>query len=155
MRTKTADMKTYRREYMQRWREANPDLVRKHNKASNEKHKDARAERRARPERRAKARAWTATYRARLGVNGRRNIRLKHMYGITLADFNTMVEKQKGLCPICRVSLTLARAHVDHDHATGKVRAVLCGCCNQAIGMLRETPRAAIRLAAYLRKHGK
>lgn len=43
------------------------------------------------------------------------------------------------------------RAHaVDHDHATGKLRGILCGPCNTALGMLRDSPDLMRRAAAYI-----
>jgi hypothetical protein len=42
--------------------------------------------------------------------------------------------------------------HLDHDHATGVVRGMLCFPCNAAIGHLRDDPQVVRRAAAYLEK---
>ena len=58
-----------------------------------------------------------------------------------------MRRAQGGLCAICRQAPAV---HVDHDHATGTVRGLLCFPCNAAIGHLRDDPQIMRRAAAYL-----
>jgi hypothetical protein len=67
-----------------------------------------------------------------------------------------MLESQHGKCGACGDSiggLPSKHIHVDHDHVTGAVRAVLCRWCNVAIGSLRDSPTRALKIVAYLRKH--
>ncbi len=40
--------------------------------------------------------------------------------------------------------------HIDHDHSTGKVRGLLCSCCNTGIGMFKDNPDVLDRAAFYL-----
>ncbi|WDH80177.1 endonuclease domain-containing protein [Microbacterium esteraromaticum] len=62
-----------------------------------------------------------------------------------------MVTRQ--FCDICKQPERAMRNGVvkllalDHDHATGAWRGVLCQRCNQAIGMFRDNPQL-LRLAA-------
>lgn len=65
----------------------------------------------------------------------RREQSLKRRYGITLEDFDRMKAEQGGVCAIC---LKREAKVVDHDHKTGRVRGLLCGGCNGAIGILDE-----------------
>lgn len=59
-------------------------------------------------------------------------------YGITVEQRDAMVASQGGTCAICRGAM--ARAVVDHDHATGKVRGVLCHACNVKLHALDKWP---------------
>jgi len=78
-------------------------------------------------------------------------------YGLSREQFTDMMQKQNGVCAICRCEMTTVRfkqPSVDHSHKTGKVRGLLCHGCNVGIGMLKESPirlRAAIE---YLERHG-
>jgi hypothetical protein len=44
---------------------------------------------------------------------------------------------------------------VDHDHATGRVRGLLCAACNAALGLLQDNPRVILSAADYLLKWGE
>lgn len=72
---------------------------------------------------------------------------LVRTYGLTEADVAAMLEAQDGLCAICR---TAAAVHVDHDHATGAVRGMLCFRCNAALGQFDEDAETLVRATRYL-----
>jgi hypothetical protein len=76
-----------------------------------------------------------------------RDYHLKRRYGITSADFDRMLAEQNGVCAGCRKA---APEHVDHDHASGKVRGLLCFNCNQALGNVRDSVEVMRGLIAYL-----
>jgi hypothetical protein len=75
-------------------------------------------------------------------------------YDISPVEYRTLFVQQNGVCAICReAGRTAYRGKdlcVDHDHRTGRVRALLCGYCNSAIGFLRESPLLARAAATYL-----
>lgn len=75
---------------------------------------------------------------------------LRRLYGITLAEFDAMVQAQGGACAIC--GDTTKRLCVDHDHTTGKVRQILCNLCNVTLGSLEDADWMR-RAAAYLEAH--
>lgn len=66
-------------------------------------------------------------------------------------DYDTLLSAQGGRCAICGAEEAGGkggRFNVDHDHATGAIRGLLCYGCNLGIGLLRDDPevmRAAIR----------
>jgi hypothetical protein len=70
-------------------------------------------------------------------------------YGLSELQFRAMWERQRGLCDICAKPLP-PRAHVDHDHKTGKVRGIVDWHCNRLLGNNRYTPTMFRRAAAYL-----
>ena len=59
-----------------------------------------------------------------------RRCHLKSTYGITLEEYDRLFALQSGVCAICQQSSSKA-LHVDHDHATGMVRGLLCPRCNR------------------------
>lgn len=64
-----------------------------------------------------------------------RSSKLKYAYGITLSDYNAMLNAQGGVCAICKQPCkTRRRLAVDHNHVTGKVRGLLCNACNNELG---------------------
>ena len=72
---------------------------------------------------------------------------LQHSYGMTEDDVAAMLEAQHGVCAICQVA---DAAHIDHDHATGAVRGMLCFRCNAALGQFGDDPEVLVRAARYL-----
>ena len=76
---------------------------------------------------------------------------LKRKYGTTIAEYDRMFEEQYGVCAICGEARPDERTlHVDHDHATGSVRGLLCFRCNNALGDLRDDLELFQRAADYL-----
>jgi len=81
-----------------------------------------------------------------------REYRIKKAYGISTVEFNAILCKQGGRCAICARDGWVGQGpHVDHDHITGKVRGILCGKFNTAIGMIGDNPKIARTLADYLK----
>jgi hypothetical protein len=71
-------------------------------------------------------------------------------YGMTLDDYNQMFARQHGQCAICDVSVQDERMCVDHDHATGNVRGLLCRLCNSSLGGFRDSVDLLRKAVAYL-----
>lgn len=67
-----------------------------------------------------------------------------------------MLAAQGGHCAICPATErdeSRGRLHVDHDHATGKVRGLLCMNHNHMLGQAHDNPAELEKGAAYLRAH--
>jgi len=79
---------------------------------------------------------------------------LKHRYGVTLEEYNSMYEFQDKKCAICEDEYELGGSKglfVDHCHTTGDVRGLLCNGCNSAIGKLRESKDIIDNAIKYLK----
>mgnify|MGYP001607786328 CR=1 FL=1 len=85
-----------------------------------------------------------------------RLVKILGIRGITLQQYQELLGKQEYCCAICRSPYTIHKdsffssLHLDHDHRTGKMRGVLCGSCNRAIGLL-PSPELLEVAASYLR----
>jgi hypothetical protein len=53
--------------------------------------------------------------------------------GVTDAEYARLLAAQDGHCALCPNTPKTRRLHVDHDHATGRVRGLLCYRCNRAL----------------------
>jgi hypothetical protein len=72
-------------------------------------------------------------------------------YGITSEQYEDLYEAQRGTCYICRRATgATKKLSVDHDHATGYVRGLLCTPCNKILGHLRDDIDSAYRVGDYL-----
>jgi hypothetical protein len=82
--------------------------------------------------------------------------KLLQNYRLSEADYNYLVELQRGVCAGCRRSqASLTRPLVvDHSHTTGMLRGLLCYSCNQVLGLVEDNPFVLEGLAAYLRSEG-
>lgn len=65
---------------------------------------------------------------------------LKKKYGMTIADYNKKLEEQGNCCAICNKNTNLPDEsfHVDHNHATGAIRGLLCQRCNLRLGFIED-----------------
>lgn len=103
-----------------------------------------------------RANEWMRTHRDRTKQHQRKKY-LKSAYGIAPDVVASMFDSQAGLCAICCCRLgsdSKSAMHIDHDHATGVVRGLLCVRCNIGIGMFDENADSFQRAIAYL-KRGK
>lgn len=80
-----------------------------------------------------------------------RGYELKKNYGMSLAEYNDLVEKQDGACGICGDIPT--KLVVDHDHATDKVRGLLCNHCNLMLGHAKDNVSRLLEAGIYLEAH--
>jgi hypothetical protein len=80
---------------------------------------------------------------------------LKRRYGITVEDYEAMLITQDYKCAICGTDKCSSGRNfaVDHDHTTGKVRALLCALCNKALGSFKDNPVIIQSAIDYLKKH--
>jgi hypothetical protein len=91
--------------------------------------------------------------RARRGVVRERAWadRIKKLYGLLVEEYWKIFAHQGRHCAICqRATGGTKHLSVDHDHATGFVRGLLCTPCNKMLGHLRDDPAAFRRAADYL-----
>jgi hypothetical protein len=100
----------------------------------------------------ATQRAYKRANKARLQKQ-HRDRHLRKNYGIVSEEFDLLVLAQLNLCAIC-LRYFGKQLHVDHDHTTGRIRGLLCGKCNKAIGLLDDRPQRADAAAKYLRRAG-
>lgn len=78
-----------------------------------------------------------------------REKRLLKEYGVTLEWYRTQAALQGGQCAICS---KVASLDIDHDHATGAVRGLLCRQCNHGIGLFGDSPERLAAAIDYLMK---
>lgn len=92
----------------------------------------------------------------------RRNREYIRKYGITLDEYNSKLMQQKCVCAICgkqekskSLSNTKEIKHlaVDHDHATGKIRGLLCDSCNTLLGRCSDNIQILESAINYLREY--
>jgi hypothetical protein len=116
----------------------------------------------AQPHRKAQRRAYKKT---QAGRQANRKSRLKHWevhkpsnrdrhlqtrYGITAEMYAAMLAAQQGQCAICK-SIPDGLLHVDHCHETERVRGLLCGNCNRALGLFKDNIKSLEEAITYLK----
>lgn len=84
---------------------------------------------------------------------------LERDYGITLEDYEALLRVQGGRCAICNELPEASDGdprrgmlHVDHDHATGRVRGLLCVRCNVGVGQFRDSRDFLAAAIRYLER---
>ena len=114
-----------------------------------------------RERRKAECRAYHAAHREKNNERQRRRgwakklpdfwRRLARFYGISREQYETLLAQQGGVCGICGKPPQEPLC-VDHSHATGRVRGLLCRKCNTALGSFDDDVSVMAAGIAYLRK---
>jgi len=82
-----------------------------------------------------------------------RQWRLIKDFGLTVDDYDRILESQNGKCAICGADTPGNKRKnfaVDHDHKTGRIRGLLCFPCNVSIAHFKESPSLLRKAAQYL-----
>lgn len=82
-------------------------------------------------------------------------LRRSRVYGTDGAD---IWAAQGGKCAICKSEMRRGNrhpraGHLDHDHATGRVRGWLCSKCNVALGNFNDSSSLLAAAARYIKAH--
>lgn len=80
-------------------------------------------------------------------------------YGLTLSEYDDILESQGGLCAICKTDdprghSKAGRFHVDHNHTSGAVRGLLCHDCNTGLGFFKDSTALLEKAKDYLNNRG-
>lgn len=78
--------------------------------------------------------------------------KLRYKYSITFEQFKLMLEHQESKCAVCGKHISGKGVHIDHNHETGKVRGLLCRCCNIGLGHFGDSAKNLRKAADYLEK---
>lgn len=81
----------------------------------------------------------------------RRYNQIIKLYGLELGAYLQMERQQGGRCAVCGQEQTMT-LYIDHDHATGAVRGLLCSGCNFGLGHFGDSPERLELAAAYIRR---
>lgn len=144
--------KTCKNAYSRRWYNANPDKAKA---ISKRKSKDPKYRKRVAEYRKARRRQGGVAHEAEKNRNFRR--RLKRL-GITQVQYDLLLASQDSRCAICKLPESrlkagrVKRLTIDHDHATGRVRGLLCHLCNCGVGCFRDSPELLQATVIYLTK---
>lgn len=90
-------------------------------------------------------RAWYRKNYLRL-----RTIQRAQRYGLSVDELEALFRRADGKCEACGDAVSAAMSCVDHDHATGEVRGILCPACNVLEGFMCKQVRRAEAVVAYL-----
>jgi hypothetical protein len=82
----------------------------------------------------------------------RKERKLISQYNLTLREFTAMQAEQGGMC---RMGCGKVGSNVDHCHATGRVRGLLCSNCNTGLGLFNDNPELLRLAARYVEVEGK
>ncbi len=146
-----------RREYNKRYYQAHLEYYRSYDKARDPA-KICERNKRYREANREKVQEYKKQWQRRHPEKrrqARRRAHLKKRFGMSLQQYDAMLAKQKGLCAICGTPPKSGSLRVDHDHADGSVRGLLCNACNQGIGIFKDSPTIVEAALKYLKKHSQ
>lgn len=106
--------------YEKDWRNNNPEKMKEYQKKFYEKHKE---------EVRKEHSIYYKNNKKSHSIRARRN-HLKSKYGLTLEQYEKLLEESENKCAICEKSFDSCSPCIDHCHSSGLVRGLLCRKCN-------------------------
>lgn len=71
--------------------------------------------------------------------DSRRRSHWLYRYGMTEREYNELLDRQQHRCAICRTETPGKLLHVDHCHQNNRIRGLLCGACNRALGIFQDS----------------
>lgn len=88
------------------------------------------------------------------GIKAHTKNHLARTYGMSIEEYNMRYTNQSGCCAICQKHQTELNhvLCVDHDHATGIIRGLLCKKCNLAIAFAEDNVDILRRMIRYLNR---
>ena len=91
-----------------------------------------------------------------MGTTHAKNLRRLRWTGLTIDEYDKMLENQQGKCAICGGGREKQKYSfsVDHCHATGKIRGILCSNCNAGLGFFKDNPQSLTNALTYLISSG-
>lgn len=98
-----------------------------------------------------RAKLWDENNPVKKRERSRKYLRNKN-YGIGELAVGILFLAQQGHCACCLKPFT-DTPQVDHDHKTGKIRGLLCGLCNRALGLVKDDIQTLVTMIHYLEKH--
>ena len=135
------EYREYTRLKVARWRAAHPERARAISRRQKPKRRTPEQER-------LHITRWRAAYPEKARAVARQQVLKK--YGLTEAGYTELLARQAGVCAICGRPPVKRMLAIDHDHATGRVRGLLCGGCNQGLGHFQDDPACLLAAASYL-----
>ena len=96
---------------------------------------------------------------ARAHKENRADYHLQRNHGLSMGQVREMFSSQRGKCLVCEKQMNMegrnsGRAHVDHNHQTGKNRGLICDNCNRGLGFFHDNIRSLKNAIIYLGKMG-
>lgn len=101
---------------------------------------------------------WKATSEFNRYYEHKKWVYIKSNYGITRTQYEEIDKKQNNVCAIClkpesiydKRKNRIRTLSVDHCHLTNKIRGLLCGNCNRALGLFKDCPERLKKALIYL-----
>ena len=127
------------KEYTIKYREENREKMRECKKKWYEKNKEKEIERQKKYKK-ENPKKW-------------KNTHLKRTFGITMKEYNQILEEQNRKCRICGIHQSKLKTSlcVDHNHKTGKISGLLCNNCNMMLGFIEKYKKNPNKWDNYLK----
>lgn len=151
-------MKRNQKEYMKQYRAKNKEKIRQGQKDYREKNREkvAQMKKKYAEENKEKLSSYYSEYYQEHKDKKKaydRRYSIKSKYGVELDWYDEQLKRQNGRCAVCGMTEPGTASGyfcVDHNHATGQVRALLCGLCNLGLGHFMDSIPRLERAIGYL-----